>query len=595
MGLFANMRLRGKLYSGFGFVILLTIIVAGMAIYSMLTTHAMEREVNRMIHEDMAQTYQVFTNYNRVNRWLQQVQVRPSPQLVREGLQQVQTLRSSINQISMNIEPAAASAAKGELEKLCTMVLGTSFEQALNDGDYNSARHQYQTTVLPQNSDTYLALVTLIASYTDHIAEEVSNLDNTGQIYFTVGVTIVGIIAALGIAASIYVYISSNTNRIMHYAQKLEQGIFKLEIDERKISKDEIGDIYRSFLSIASTLNRIMARTIAVSKQLEKESQELNQASMAINNGAASAENRALTVAAAADELVSTTSDIAKNCLTAQESSESTRQETYQGMDKVRATVARIKEQSVYTREDAEKVIKLAEQSQAIGSIVATIDDIAAQTNLLALNAAIEAARAGEAGRGFAVVADEVRALASRTSQSTKEISAMVATVKADSEAATESMHNSVAQMEDMAEHASELEVTLNSIVQSVSNVNGQIVQIADAANQQTSATAEISSNMQGITEMAQQSVDVSGNAADVSSYCYTLIQSLLKELEFFTLDTDRLNANDLRTERTSASDKFGAKIEDKLAASVARSVEATNHSNAEINHLPGSKPSASA
>ncbi|HIV54424.1 MAG TPA: methyl-accepting chemotaxis protein [Candidatus Anaerobiospirillum stercoravium] len=591
MGLFANMRLRGKLYSGFGFVILLTIIVAGMAIYSMLTTNAMEREVNRMIHEDMAKTYQVFNNYNRVNRWLQQVQVRPSPQMVREGLQQVQTLRSSINQISMNIEPAAASAAKGQLEKLCAMVLGTSFEQALNDGDYNSARHQYQTNVLPQNSDTYLALVTLIASYTDHIAEEVSNLDNTGQIYFTVGVTIVGIIAALGIAASIYVYISSNTNRIMHYAQKLEQGIFKLEIDERKISKDEIGDIYRSFLSIASTLNRIMARTIAVSKQLEKESQELNQASMAINNGAASAENRALTVAAAADELVSTTSDIAKNCLTAQESSESTRQETYQGMDKVRATVARIKEQSVYTREDAEKVIKLAEQSQAIGSIVATIDDIAAQTNLLALNAAIEAARAGEAGRGFAVVADEVRALASRTSQSTKEISAMVATVKADSEAATESMHNSVAQMEDMAEHASELEVTLNSIVQSVSNVNGQIVQIADAANQQTSATAEISSNMQGITEMAQQSVDVSGNAADVSSYCYTLIQSLLKELEFFTLDTDRLNANDLRTERTSASDKFGAKIENKLAASIARSVEATNHSNAEINHLPGSEP----
>ena len=167
----------------------------------------------------------------------------------------------------------------------------------------------------------------------------------------------------------------------------------------------------------------------------------------------------------------------------------------------------------------------------------------------------------------------------------------MVATVKADSEAATESMHNSVAQMEDMAEHASELEVTLNSIVQSVSNVNGQIVQIADAANQQTSATAEISSNMQGITEMAQQSVDVSGNAADVSSYCYTLIQSLLKELEFFTLDTDRLNANDLRTERTSASDKFGAKIEDKLAASIARSVEATNNSNAEINHLPGSEP----
>ena len=588
MGLFANMRLRGKLYSGFGFVILLTIVVAGMAIYSMVTTNAMERAVNRMIHDDMASTYQVFSNYNKVNRWLQQVQVRPSPQLVRTGLQDVQTLKASLGQISLAIEPEYARNAKTQLEKLCSMVLGSSFEQALVDGEYNSARHQYQTTILPQNSDTYLALVTLIASYTDHIAEEVSQLDNSGQIYFTIIVTVVGIIAALAIAASIYVYISSNTNRIMMYAKKLEQGVFKLDIDANKISRDEIGDIYRSFLTIASTLNRILARTIAVSKRLEQESQELNQASIAINNGAASAENRALTVAAAADELVSTTSDIAKNCLTAQESSENTRQETYQGMDKVRATVARIKEQSVYTREDAEKVIKLAEQSQAIGSIVATIDDIAAQTNLLALNAAIEAARAGEAGRGFAVVADEVRALASRTSQSTKEISAMVATVKADSEAATESMHNSVAQMEEMAEHASELETTLNSIVQSVSNVNGQIVQIADAANQQTSATAEISTNMQGITEMAQQSVDVSGNAADVSSYCYTLIQSLLKELEFFTLDESQLNANDLDTSRTSASDKFGDNLADnKLEAAISRSTEATRKSNEEMHRIP--------
>ena len=588
MGLFANMRLRGKLYSGFGFVILLTLVVAGMAIYSMMTTNAMEREVNRMIHDDMSSTYQVFNNYNKVNRWLQQIQVRPSPKLVRDGLQDVQTLRSSLNQIHLNIEPQYARAAKDELEKLCALILGTSFEQALTDGDYNNARHQYQSTVLPQNSDAYLALGTLITSYTSHVAEEVSKLDNTNQMYFTIAVTVVGIIAALIIAASIYVYISTNTNRIMRYSKLLEQGVFKLDIDPRKISSDEIGDIYRSFMAIATTLNRILARTIAVSKRLEKESQELNQASVAINNGAASAENRALTVAAAADELVSTTSDIAKNCLTAQESSESTRQETYQGMDKVRATVARIKEQSVYTREDAEKVIKLAEQSQAIGSIVATIDDIAAQTNLLALNAAIEAARAGEAGRGFAVVADEVRALASRTSQSTKEISAMVATVKADSEAATESMHNSVAQMEEMADHASELEATLNSIVQSVSNVNGQIVQIADAANQQTTATAEISTNMQGITEMAQQSVDVSGNAADVSSYCYSLIQSLLKELEFFTLDESLLNANDLNTARTNSGDSFAANIaDDKLAASINRSVEATNQSNAEIHQIP--------
>ena len=138
----------------------------------------------------------------------------------------------------------------------------------------------------------------------------------------------------------------------------------------------------------------------------------------------------------------------------------------------------------------------------------------------------------------------------------------MVASVQSDSQAATDSMHNSVAQMEEVAEEASALENTLNTIVSSVTNVNDQIGQIAEAANQQASATAEISANMQGISEMAQQSVDVSGNAADVSSYCYTLIQDLLKELEFFTLNSEALKSEDLKLERFHSSEHFAHDIQ---------------------------------
>lgn len=257
-----------------------------------------------------------------------------------------------------------------------------------------------------------------------------------------------------------------------------------------------------------------------------------------------------MTVAAASDEMVSTTSDIAKNCHVAQETSESARVETNHGVDRVRATVMRIKEQAESSKDDASKVIKLAEQSSKIASIVGTIEDIAAQTNLLALNAAIEAARAGEAGRGFAVVADEVRALASRTAESTKEISAMVAGVQSDSEEATNSMNNSVEQMRLVAEEASDLENTLAVIRDAVNNVNSQIVQIANAAEQQINATSEISNNMQGISEMAQQSVDVATNAANVSAYCNNLINGLLDELNFFTLDEQKLSKKDLTFER---------------------------------------------
>ncbi len=556
MGLLKNLSLKGKLYAGFGFVICLSIVIAGIAIYSMVTSSIVERSLNREINSEMSKTYEVYRNYNTVHSWLHQLQVQTTPQLVETGLTATQKLKASIALMQdATINTDLASQMRLAMEQLCDAIQGSRFETALRSGQYEQAQVYFLSDVFPYSSKASSASTALVLSYTDYISKSLTDLNTVSFIYATVAVTIAGVIAALGFAASLYLYISRNTRRIMTFAKELEKGNFRLGMDASRIHNDEIGDIYRSFLKFTSNFNRTIARTIAVSKELEVQSRDLSHASMAINGGASTAENRALTVAAAADELVSTTSDIANNCRAAQETSEHTRQDTLEGMDKVRATVARIKEQAVYTREDAEKVLRLAEQSQKIGSIVSTIDDIAAQTNLLALNAAIEAARAGEAGRGFAVVADEVRALASRTSQSTKEISAMVTTVKSDSEAATESMHNSVQQMEDMAEHASALEETLNTIVNSVSNVNTQIVQIADAANQQTSATSEISSNMQGITEMAQQSVDVSGNAADVANYCYSLIESLLKELEFFHLDVDAIDKKVLEIKRYSKGD----------------------------------------
>ncbi len=553
--MFKTMGIKGKLLSGFGLVILLSLTIGVIAIGSMVQAQKVGQDIYTLINSDVQKLYQVHRAYNAVHSWLHVLQVSPSPQTVTDGLNKTQELNRIIS-ILPNVG-GLGSEVTGNLRSLVESIHG-NFEQQLRAGQYEQADRTFLKEVLPHSSAANGNLSKMIYAQEDLINNMVVNLDMTGQIYTTLGCTIASVVLGLIISYLLYSYILSSTLRIRDYATKLENGDFNLAIDPESVHKDEIGEIILAFRSTAKTLNRAVARTIAISQALNQNADTLNNACAAVITGSKDTESRALTIAAAADEMVSTTSDIANNCRSAQLTSENAKSDTNAGMEKVRATVMRIKEQSEITRDDAAKVFKLAEQSQSIGSIVATIEDIAAQTNLLALNAAIEAARAGEAGRGFAVVADEVRALASRTAQSTKEISGMVASVKADSEAATSSINASIEQMNAVADEASDLEKTLSTLRESVLNVNTQVVQISTSANQQIDATTEISSNMQNITEVAQQSVDVAGNADRVANYCRDLINGLLHELDFFKLDERSLTKEDLNFKRI---DKDGHEI----------------------------------
>ena len=525
----------------------------------MVKSSRVSDEIRFLVANDFAELFEVHKSYNKVHSWLHALQSAPNPKMVQEGLAAVAVLENTIDRLPKARYTALRDQTAGELHNLVRSMNTSSFKPLLEQGNFEEADRVFIKEVLPFSASSNRDLSQLIYSYTNDVNAFVDHLDMTNYIYLTAALTLVSLVLSLLAATFLSTYIVRSTLKIRDCANLLKQGSFQMNINQDHIHADEIGQIFVTLRDAALTLNLAVARTIAISDTLNESAHTLNKASNAVISGAKDTEQRALTVAAASDEMVSTTSDIARNCHSAQETSEDARKETGTGVDKVRVTVMRIKEQAENTREDAHKVIKLAEQSQKIGSIVGTIEDIAAQTNLLALNAAIEAARAGEAGRGFAVVADEVRALASRTAASTKEISAMVSGVQADSEEATNSMNASVDQMNAVAEEASDLENTLVRIRDAVNNVNSQIIQIATAAEEQINATSEISNNMQGISEMAQQSVDVAGNAANVSIYCTNLIEGLLKELNFFTLDEKNLDKSQLTFTRVDKPSDHGA------------------------------------
>ncbi|MDO9307780.1 MAG: methyl-accepting chemotaxis protein [Deltaproteobacteria bacterium] len=252
-------------------------------------------------------------------------------------------------------------------------------------------------------------------------------------------------------------------------------------------------------------LHGIITNISLTSDQVSSAAKELSSTAEKIATGAEEVAAQAGTVATAGEEMSATAGDIAQNCQMAAEGAQRASQAASDGAAVVEKTVAVMGQIAEKVQESAKTVESLGARSDQIGAIIGTIEDIADQTNLLALNAAIEAARAGEQGRGFAVVADEVRALAERTTRATKEIGEMIKAIQKETKGAVAAMEQGVKQVETGTEEAAKSGQALQDILQQVNDVAMQVNQIATAAEEQTATTGEISSNMMQITEVVQQ------------------------------------------------------------------------------------------
>ena len=317
-----------------------------------------------------------------------------------------------------------------------------------------------------------------------------------------------------------------------NYISKMSHGDFTFKVD--KYFKDDFGKILQYIESMRADLRTALNEVKKKSEDTQEAMRQVIETTGIITDKIADCEGKSITVSAASEQMLSTTQDIAHNCEDASNLSHSTKAIIDEGVERINATISSIRKQSEEIRANSEAVDKVAKRSMDINSIVNTIEEIAAQTNLLALNAAIEAARAGEAGRGFAVVADEVRALASRTSASTKEIADMVQGIQMDAATAVRSINQSVTNMEATSEETAEVESTMRNMLEHVNNVNMQITQIASAAEEQSAATNEISTHIHGISGLTRE---VNQNAQDAKVIINDTVKSmknLRESLSFF-------------------------------------------------------------
>jgi methyl-accepting chemotaxis protein len=333
------------------------------------------------------------------------------------------------------------------------------------------------------------------------------------------------------------------TKTILFPVQKIAEAIEDMSAGNltKRIEvlwKDEIGEIATHLNVFAERLWNAFIQFSKGSIVASSTATLLDNAAKQMTSGMEQTVIQVNSVATASEEMSTTSSEIAQNCVSAAKSSEKANGAAVAGEIVINETVTVMERINSMVKSSAKTVASLGERSDQIGEVINLIDDIADQTNLLALNAAIEAARAGEQGRGFAVVADEVRKLAERTTEATKQIGQTIKAMQSETKQAVVSMEEGVKEVEIGTRDARKSGDALKDILKQINMVTSEISQIAVASEQQTATTNEIAQNIKHISDAMEETARNVSENAEAASHMAELSAELKRLIGQFKLAT---------------------------------------------------------
>ncbi|WAF90934.1 methyl-accepting chemotaxis protein [Aeromonas hydrophila] len=351
-----------------------------------------------------------------------------------------------------------------------------------------------------------------------------------------VGLTLVLMLVFSALLTAMFKYLFADLGRVAGALHDIAHGEGDLTVHINTCSKDEVGQLAESFNQFVARLHGIVSRLRDVTVELAAQSRAQAAGAQSRSQRVRQQQDEIVMVATAVTEMASATQEIAGNAEFAATTSGDAVKLAVAGQSQVGQSQRSITGLADEVADASQIIVELDAHAQKISGILATISGIAEQTNLLALNAAIEAARAGEQGRGFAVVADEVRVLSRRTHDSTDEIQQMIETLQQTTRRAVSGMETSRQLAGTSVEDAESANLSLGQINEAIGAISDMATQIAAAAEEQTSVTSEISRNTENIRHVSQELAEQANQEAAQAAELKGLTERLELEIGRFRL-----------------------------------------------------------